>query len=277
LKGLQPPVGADVDQVQRAVPVEVKDLGVVPNGPKGFTDLKRFEWSRDEGVICPQVDLQPSPGLPIVGLAAMEYNPDPGLRAAGILVWQAIAYKVFESQQEPHDYTAISYAVMDAHDYQMASCEVNVDSIEVFFAADDPNLIVFIDALLTFEATQEVMEGKAFVGYISLRFTGPTRALLGMQRFGRTCAVEVACLKDVAGSQELIEFASTFARNRNIRGIIHWGQRNDCTRAEIEDRFGDSTWVGDRLSPWREALQLITDGGRLNRFSSAFTRRLGLE
>jgi len=74
-------------------------------------------------------------------------NPAPGMRAAGILIWQALAYKAFEAEQSPHDYTAISYAVMDAHNYQMASCEVNVDSIEVFFAADDPMLIAFIDAL----------------------------------------------------------------------------------------------------------------------------------
>jgi hypothetical protein len=204
-------------------------------------------------------------------------NPDPVQREAGILVWQSIAYEAFKQQQSPHDYTAISYAVMDSHNYQDVSCEVNVDSIEVFFAANDPNLPVFIDALLTYEATQEVMEGKAFVGYISLRFTGPTRALLGMQAFPRTCAVEVACLKDVAGSQELLAFASALARDRNIRGIIHWGQRNDCTAAEIEDRFGDAsdpTWIGDKLSPWRRALHHIVGG---DRFSTEFTRRLGLE
>lgn len=201
-------------------------------------------------------------------------NPDPVQRAAGILVWQSICYEAFKQKQGPEDFTAISYAVMDGHDYTMASCVVNVDSIEVFFDASDPNLPVFIDALLTYEATQEVMEGKAVVGYISLRFTGPTRALLGMQAFPRTCVVEVACLKDVAGSQELMAFASAFARDRNIRGIIHWGQRNDCTAAEIEDRFGDATWIGDKLTPWRRALHHIVGG---DRFSTEFTRRLGLE
>jgi hypothetical protein len=204
-------------------------------------------------------------------------NPDPAMRMAGILIWQAIVYKVFQSQQAPEDFTAISYAVMDNHNYQMASCEVNVDSIEVFFDADHTALIAFVDALLVFEATQEVTEGKAAVGYASLRFTGPSRALLGTERFPRTCAVEVACLKDVAGSKELVDFASTFARNYNVRGVVHWGQRNDCTSAEIQRRFGDAIWFGDKLTPWRGALQHVTENGTFNRFSSAFTRRLGLE
>ena len=39
-------------------------------------------------------------------------------------------------------------------------------------------LISFVDSLLSFEIFQE-NTGRAFVGYISLRFTGPTRALIG--------------------------------------------------------------------------------------------------
>ena len=47
--------------------------------------------------------------------------------------------------------------------------------------------------LLAFEIAQEVaVVPSAFVGYISLRFTGPTRALLGQQRFPLSCAVEVS-------------------------------------------------------------------------------------
>lgn len=202
---------------------------------------------------------------------------DPAMRAAGLFVWHAIAYAAFKSQQAPHDYSALSFAVLDNHNYKQVSCEVNVDSIEVFFAADDPMLIAYLDALLAFEVIQEVTAGRAFVGYISLRFTRKTRALLGMQRFDRTCAVEIACLRDVEGSQEFLDYAVRFARDRNVRGIFHWGQRNDCDSAEIQDRFGDPAWHGDQLTAWRNALHAVTDNGRLNRFSSAFTRRLGLE
>ena len=61
-------------------------------------------------------------------------------------------------------------------------------------------LIAFVDALVGYEIRQE-LQGKAFVGYASIRFTGKTRALIGEQRWERTAVVEVACLKDVAGSR----------------------------------------------------------------------------
>jgi hypothetical protein len=61
-------------------------------------------------------------------------------------------------------------------------------------------------------------------------------------------------------------------------GILHWGQRNDADADDIQRLFGDSTSPtnGD-LGAWRHALDDITDGGALARFSSDFTRRTGLE
>jgi len=206
-----------------------------------------------------------------------ELLSDPKNRAAGILVWQMIAFQVFSLMQKNRDYEAISYAVMDGHDYLDLSCNVNVDSIEVFFAAVDPMAIAFVDALLAFEINQE-NQGKAFVGYISLRFTGPTRALIGEERFVSTCVIEVAGLKDVTGVTELIDFAITLALNPNFKGILHWGQRNESNRAQIEARFGDTAAnPTGRLHTWRAALSRLTQHGKLNGFSNAFTRATGLE
>jgi hypothetical protein len=189
---------------------------------------------------------------------------------AGIFVWQLIAYLAFQLQQHDRTYDAISYAVMETHDYREQSCRSHVDSIEVFFDATDNRVLAFVDALIEFERQQEFV-GKAFIGYASLRFVGKTRALIGMERHKTTCAIEVACLRDVSGSQELLDYAVTLARSPLFNGIFHWGQRNDCTRPEIERRFGDD------LEKWRKALSLITDNGRLDGFSSEFTRRTGLE
>jgi hypothetical protein len=202
---------------------------------------------------------------------------DPGKRAAGILIWQMIAFKIFSSQQADRDYEAISYAVMDGHDYLDKSCDVNVDSIEVFFDAADPMVVAFVDALLAFEVAQE-NNGKAFVGYISLRFTGPTAALLGEERHAPTCVIEVAGLKDVTGVTELIDFAISLALDPNFKGILHWGQRNESNRQQIEDRFGDTlASPAGNLQRWRSALSLVTRHGKLDGFSSAFTRQTGLE
>lgn len=202
---------------------------------------------------------------------------DPAEKAAGILLWQCLCYRLFQDQQGNLDFEAISYAVMDKHDYLDKSCTVNGDSIEVFFDATDPMLIAYVDALIAYETRQEFI-GKAFLGYVSLRFTGPTQALLGMERFPVTCAVEVSGLKDVVGTKELMDFAHSFALNKNVRGILHWGQRNQASMADTEDRFGDSlTKPGGALGAWRRALSSLTENGRLNGFSSAWTRAIGLE
>lgn len=197
-------------------------------------------------------------------------NPDPASRAAGLFTWQMIYYLAFEQQQAERNYNALSYAVMDQKDYRNISCEVNVESVEIFFNAVDRRLLAFIDQLIVFEMGQE-LAGKAFVGYASLRFTGPTRALLGMQRYPLTCSVEIACLKDVSGGQELINFAVDWASNPNIGGILHWGQFNPWTSTEVERTYGPS----GNLATWRQALARITGGG--DKFSSEFTRRTGLE
>src|SRR5262249_29984539 len=65
--------------------------------------------------------------------------------AAGMFIWQCIAYKVFSGNQKDMDYEAISYAVFDTHSYLDKSCTVNVDSIEVFFDAKDPKALAFVD------------------------------------------------------------------------------------------------------------------------------------
>jgi hypothetical protein len=193
---------------------------------------------------------------------------------AGLFAWQLVSYVLFARAQKNLDYNAISYAVMDRHDYHDASCNVNADSIEVFFDAEDPMLIAFIDALIAYEIQQEA-RGLAFVGYASLRFTAQTRALIGMQRYPLTCAVEISGLKDVTGVTDLIDYAILLSRDRNFGAILHWGQRNESTAADIEFRFGDGT--DSDLALWRDVLARITDGGRLDGFSSAFTRDTGLE
>jgi hypothetical protein len=204
-------------------------------------------------------------------------NPPTQQQLAGLFIWQAITNAVFASQQSNLTYAAISYAVHDGWNYLDRSCSVDADSIEVFFDAADPMLITFVNALLVFETRQE-QTGKAFAGYISLRFTGKTAALLGMEQFARTCSVEVSGLRDVTGSTALIDFALTLALNPNFGGILHWGQRNAATMDDIQRIFGDAPGQpSGNLHTWRNVLSDLTDNGRFGGFSSAFTRQVGLE
>ena len=202
---------------------------------------------------------------------------DPDVKAAGLMTWQCIMHKVFSSEQKDLEFDAISYAVMDRWDYLDKSCFVNVDSLEVFFDATDSMLTTYIDALLVYELGQE-FKGRAFAGYLSLRFTGPTRALLGMQRYPLTCAVEVAGLRGVEGSQEFVDYAHAVALHPQFHGILHWGQRHDATLPYVQNWFGDTALKpSGSLRGWRRALSRITQNGKLDRFSNAFTRRTGLE
>ena len=203
-------------------------------------------------------------------------EPDPVKRAAGLFAWQMIAYKVFEEMQGDLEFGARSYAVMDRKNYLDRSCEWNVESVEVFFDAADDRLVAFIDALIAFEINQE-LRGKAFLGYASMRFTGRTRATLGMQRYKTTCCIEVAGLVDLSGSRDLVEYATQLALNPNFGGILHWGQRNTANAGDIERLFGMGVDAssGGPLARWRLALAKITGGG--DAFSSDFTRRTGLE
>jgi hypothetical protein len=99
-----------------------------------------------------------------------------------------------------------------------------------------------------------------------------------MQKHDVTCAVEVSCLKDVSGGQQVVDYAATLARNLTFNGMLHWGQHNDYTMADVEHRYGDSANApGGELRTWRTALSRLTDNGRLDGFSSDFTRRTGLE
>ena len=205
-------------------------------------------------------------------------RPTQAERDAGILIWQMIGHELFSQQQGPLDFQCISYAMMDGNDYLDASCNVNVDSIEVFFDAADPMLPAFVDALLAFEVLQERTFGRAFVGYLSLRFIGPTKALLGEERFARTCVAEVAGLLDAKGTKPLIDFALMLALDPNFSGILHWGQRNTATQSDIERLFGDTVAAPTGpLHRWRAALSRLTANGRLDAFSNAFTRQTGLE
>ena len=112
---------------------------------------------------------------------------------------------------------------MEGHDYLDVSCQHNVASVEIFFDANDSRLIAFVDALIAFEIEQE-MQGKACLGYASAAVHWANAGVDRPAAVERTCAVEVSGLKDVSGSQEMIEFAANLALNPNMGAILHWGQ-----------------------------------------------------
>jgi hypothetical protein len=198
---------------------------------------------------------------------------------AATFAWRMFVNGLFKLlQKDGEEMEAISYAILENHDYLDRNCNVELDSLEVFFDARGDRgqkLIPYIDALIAHEIALEV-EGLAFCGYAALRFMGQTEALIGMQRWPLSVSVEVAGLHGVRGTNEMMDYASQLARDFNAGSILHWGQRNDYTAVEL-DRWFRYVEHSEDLNRWRAQLARITDNGRLNHFSNGQTMRWGLE
>lgn len=193
-------------------------------------------------------------------------------REVAIMIIRGIYDLLFRSQQSNRDYVALSYAVMDAHDYLDRSCFGNAESIEVFFDAARPDLYcAYVDAILSFEAFQQEQRGLFSIGYVSLRYVLGSDALIAPSRFPETVVIEVAALREAAGSVDFVMNAARVAQRPIFNATFHWGQMNPLVRGEVEAHYGG------RLDRWRDALRRMTEDGAREGFSSDFTRRTGLE
>src|SRR5882724_2114000 len=191
--------------------------------------------------------------------------------------------------QGKRDWSAISYAIMDIHNYLDVNCTSWGDSLEVFIDVSTPtggnNLIDYVDGIL--QHTSEMANGwlsvddpalagkrMGFPGYISLRFMGQTQALIGMQKWSRACSLEIDGVGEAHGTGPYLAAAE---RDSVVRhGTVHWGQRNDLRMKEVE-RMWDWIGPGGPLYRWRKTLSKFTHNGRLTTFSTPFTRQRGLE
>jgi hypothetical protein len=193
-----------------------------------------------------------------------------------------LAEEVMGSQQKPHTYTAISYAVMDIHNYKDRGCSVSGDSLEVFFDVSTPaagsNMVAYVENL--FIRIKELESGTltgtpmAFPGYISLRFMSQSRALLAMQKFPRVCAIEITGLLAAHGTIPFLKQVQQDAWQ--MGATVHWGQRHDLEMKQVEQNFDPNPPLGP-LYRWREALGRLSRHGRFPTFSTEFTRVRGLE
>jgi hypothetical protein len=210
-----------------------------------------------------------------VRTAIMGVSEHTGLPAP-TFVWRLLVNLLFRKlQTDGEQIEGISYAILENHDYLDQSCNVDVDSLEVFFDGEGERLIPYIDALIAKEIELE-SHGRAFCGYASLRFMTSSRALIAPQRWPLSCSVEVAGLHGVEGTHELMNYAAQLAKDFNLGGMLHWGQRNDYTALEL-NRYFRYVLQSNGIERWRTQLARITDSGRLNHFSNAQTRQWGLE
>jgi hypothetical protein len=161
-----------------------------------------------------------------------------------------------------------SYSVMDIGYRQFSPASQPGYSIELFFPSvgDDGRLgfADFIDALISVvnNATDTF-----FTGYVSLRFTGPTRALLGMQRWRQTCAVEISLLQGVQGLDELIARLYTIGYDRGA--LPHWGQMVDLGVQGYGGRYPD-------YALWRQVYGRLSSNFGAQTFANGLSTRWNL-
>jgi hypothetical protein len=196
-------------------------------------------------------------------------------RPVALMAVRMIFLQVFESQQGPRDFVALSYAVMDTHDYKDRSCFGNAHSIEVFFDARRPDVYcTYVDQILAFESAQQENDGRVTAGYVSLRYVLGSNGLIAPARFDETVVIEVSAIRDAAGSVPFVNNAAAVARHPMFAAPFHWGQFNPLLQPEVERIFNAVPRVG-ALNTWRRALGRLT--GSRTSFSSEFTRQTGLE
>jgi hypothetical protein len=195
-------------------------------------------------------------------------------------ILRAIYGSVFAKKHTPSPENprspAISYAVMDEHDYLDVACIAPGDSIEIFFDATDPKLINFIDLVLI--RVRQLENGElngnpeAFGG--SMRFMTASSSHIAMQRWSRTCSIEIAGLSHVDGTGPFLKQVEADAVT--FGAALHWGQRNNWQMKDVEAIYGPVGPSGS-LFKWRAALSDLTEHGRYDAFSTAFSKRTGLE
>lgn len=151
---------------------------------------------------------------------------------------------------------------------QNASECYRAESFEAVFPESQKSYVAFIEDLRLM-AVGRLARNRPVGGYISVRFSSDSRALLSMHHMPgeHAVSIEVANLSGLLENDEWMLNAEAAARRRD--GIPHWGQRNTLTAAQVEQDYGD------RLGTWRAQLQSVV--GQSMTFSNDYTRQRALE
>jgi hypothetical protein len=107
-------------------------------------------------------------------------------------------------------------------------------------------------------------------GYIALRFTGATRAFLGMQQWNQTCSVEISLLQGVQEQDTLI--ATFYDAALKLGGLPHWGQMIDFTGAPAID----ASVLYPQYAAWRQVYAKFSNNFTVRTFENALSVRCRL-
>ncbi|MBY3243160.1 FAD-binding protein [Rhizobium laguerreae] len=165
-------------------------------------------------------------------------------RAAG----QVIAGSFSRTARAGRASGTLGQNMLDAHDYEIDGAQAGNSGEFHFDAASNAYLDFIEDVIAAARRRHPVF------GYIGVRFTPRSSALIAMQQYALTASVEVSTirsrLEDVYGDF----WNEVHDRARARSGIPHWGQEMRHNRAELEALYGNS------LARWRMVLADLAEG-----------------
>ena len=173
-------------------------------------------------------------------------------------------WNIVRAYRPPSSFRGSSHSVMDGDYKKSVPSSEPGHSIELFFPATlaDGRLgfTDFVDYAIGYiaNATQTF-----FAGYFALRFTGPTRAYLGMQQWKQTCSVEISVVQGVRDLPELLNALLSDGTHRG--GLAHWGQQIDLA-------FTKHGSIYPHYTNWRQAYAKLSN----NFISRTFENDLSL-
>ena len=154
-------------------------------------------------------------------------------------------------------------------------------TVEAVFDATPPNTryLDFVDsALEILRAAFAEVDMRGYLGWISLRFQGPSRAYLSPQYSvdpkHRSATVEFAAFYRIpevglGWPDTDVLLGRIESEVRNFGGVQHWGLNNGMNATDVARAF-------PRLDTWRRVRWELTKSGTISTFDSPFTRRCGL-
>lgn len=186
-----------------------------------------------------------------------------------------------------------AHIIKTGHTEQSQQTCYRADSVEPAFDAWQFGYLDYLDDVVS------DLPKHNQAGYISIRYSATSRALLSMHNFPspNAVSVEITSLRGLKGNAEWMRFVEGAALPRG--GRPHWGQMNSMTNllcyetheelAGAMPTMGLPPWLansilaslaafpiyGNDLKSWRSALVWLSEGKKT--FSSNFTRTRNLE
>jgi hypothetical protein len=148
-----------------------------------------------------------------------------------------------------------------------SDCAKRGHAVALAFDTQYDDHLKFLDAVMVMLDAQFKL-GNVLGGWISLRFCGPSRAILSPQRSARTCLVEATGVTTVKGTQAILDAMETLGASHNA--TPHWGMFTNISKAQVASSF-------PRLDTWKSIRSQLTSGGTLQTFDNQFTHDAGLD